>query len=525
MAATQTVAQLPLLRNQVEHNVSDRSHLKKSILRPNHGVITLSGYGIAVRVDRGHLTLEDGIGENRRQCKLPRVDHGLKRLVVIGSDGNVSLAALRWLADQDASFIMLDRDGSVLVTTGPVRSSDARLRRTQAMALQNGNALRISREIIDRKLARQASVAAEGLRDEDASRAIGRFRSDLARASSIDSVRLIESQGAKVYWSAWRALPIMFPKSDLQRVPEHWRIFGSRVSPLTGSPRLATNPANAILNYLYAVLESEARLAAATLGLDPGIGVLHVDTRYRDSLACDLMEPIRPDVDAFVLNWLKRDPLPRSWFFEQRDGNCRLMSPFASTLSQTAPTWAQLIAPIAEWFAREIGTSKSARRPELPARLTQRYRRVVKGGNPLPVAKSFFKAKKVCWGCGRQLGGDATHCRSCAKPIVIERMTKAARLGRIAALTPEARAKRSATQQLTARARYDWKPADQPDWLTTDFYSKKILPSLVSVSGYSIAKRLKVSNSYANDIRKGRIPHSRHWKSLAELVGLMSVRR
>jgi CRISPR associated protein Cas1 len=32
-----------------------------------------------------------------------------------------------------------------------------------------------------------------------------------------------------------------------------------------------------MLNYLYAVLESEAQLALAALGLDPGIGVLHND--------------------------------------------------------------------------------------------------------------------------------------------------------------------------------------------------------------------------------------------------------
>ena len=273
------------MRNHAERSAFDFSNLRYSTLRPNHGVITLSGYGIGVRVDRGHLILEDGIGTERSHCRLPRVDHRLRRLVVIGADGIVSLGALRWLADQNASFMMLDRDGSVLITTGPVRSSDAKLRRAQAMALENGAALRISRDLIDRKLAGQERVASDGFGNEPAASAIRRLRSDLAGAQSIETVRLIESQAARVYWSAWRTLPIMFPKSDLRRVPEHWRAFGSRVSALTGSPRLATNPANAILNYLYAMLEAEARLAAATLGLDPGIGVLHVDTPYRDSLA------------------------------------------------------------------------------------------------------------------------------------------------------------------------------------------------------------------------------------------------
>src|SRR5450755_2557842 len=107
MAATETVSNLPQSHN---------SNLTLQV--PRHGVVTLFGYGIQVRVDRGHLLLDDGIGPNRRYARLPRVGHGLKRLVVIGSDGMVSLAALRWLADQDASFVMLERNGKVLAVTG-----------------------------------------------------------------------------------------------------------------------------------------------------------------------------------------------------------------------------------------------------------------------------------------------------------------------------------------------------------------------------------------------------------------------
>src|SRR2546428_423343 len=119
---------------------------------------------------------------------------------------------------------------------------------------------------------------------------------------NIGVIRVLESQAAYEYWSAWHALPITFPKCDLRRVPDHWRTFGTRQSPLSGSPRLAS---------------------------DPGLGVLHVDTPARDSLACDLMEPVRPLVDGFVLDWIMREPLRRECFFEQRDGNCRLMGPFA----------------------------------------------------------------------------------------------------------------------------------------------------------------------------------------------------
>jgi CRISPR-associated endonuclease Cas1 len=271
-------------------------------MEPKHGVVTLFGYGITVRVDRGHLLVEDGIGADRRQTRFPRVGHGLKRLVVIGSDGMVSLAALRWLADQEAAFVMLERNGSVLVTTGPVRPSDARLRRAQAMATQTGAALHITRELIGQKLDGQERVARKNLLDSRTADAIAAFRGAVESAETVDAMRHLESQGAAAYWAAWRDLPIMFPKADLPRVPAHWRTFDTRKSPLSGSQRLAANPANAILNYLYAVLESETRLAVAVLGLDPGLGFWHVDTPARDSLACDLMEPVRPKVDAFLLD-------------------------------------------------------------------------------------------------------------------------------------------------------------------------------------------------------------------------------
>src|SRR5712691_3008067 len=160
MAATQTVPQ-----HHHDRNLPTE-------ITPWSGVVTLFGYGIQAYVERGHLILKDGIGPNRREARFSRVGHCLRRLVVIGADGIVSLAALRWLADQDAAFIMLDRDGSVLATTGPVRSSDARLRRAQALANHSGAGLRITRELISQKLEGQERVARDKLHDSTVGDAI-----------------------------------------------------------------------------------------------------------------------------------------------------------------------------------------------------------------------------------------------------------------------------------------------------------------------------------------------------------------
>src|ERR1035441_3125629 len=183
MAATQTVAQrLPLRKCHIPGEAQSLPENPPLALAARSGVITLFGYGISVRVDRGHLILSDGVGDERRQGRFARVNHGIQRIVVIGSDGNVSLAALRWLADQKAAFVMLERDGSVLATTGPVRSSDARLRRSQALGNQSGAALRIARELISRKLAGQEGVARDKLLDTTTARAIADFRSRAEKA-------------------------------------------------------------------------------------------------------------------------------------------------------------------------------------------------------------------------------------------------------------------------------------------------------------------------------------------------------
>jgi CRISPR-associated endonuclease Cas1 len=507
MAARENLSQLPIAYNS---------------RAPRHGVITLFGYGIQVRVDRGHLLIEDGIGTERRQFRLARVGHGLNRLVLIGSDGTISLAALRWLSDQNAALVMLERDGKVLAVTGPVRPSDAKLRRAQALAAQSDTGVRIARDLIARKLTGQEQVARDMLRDPVSADEIARCRVTLPNANRFDVIRSLEAQAASAYWSSWRNLPITFPKNDLIRVPDHWRTFGTRKSPLSGSPRLAANPANAMLNYLYAVLESEARLSAAALGLDPGLGVLHVDTPARDSFACDLMEAIRPQVDRYVLTWILSQPLRREWFFEQRDGNCRLVASFAIRLTETAQLWARAVATVAEWVARQLwSASRKRSQSDLPpTHLTQTHRREAKRVWSVPIALVAPRQENLCRGCGKPIRIGRTNCASCAVSTATERLANAARLGRVASHSPEALAKEGETQRQHAQARSAWKSSMQPAWLTAEVYSDKIQPLLAEISSAVIASRIGVSRWYAGRIREGYRPHPRHWQALAELVGL-----
>jgi len=235
------------------------------------------------------------------------------------------------------------------------------------------------------------------------------------------------------------------------------------------------------------------------------------------------MEPVRPQVDAFVLDWITREPLRREWFFEQRDGNCRLMGSFAIRLSETAQTWGRAVAPFAEWVAYTLSStiSKTNRQIGPPTRLTQRHRREAKAGMSATPTKPAPRPQAICRICGAPIARDRSYCASCVTTVAKENLVEAARSGRVAAQRPEAQARRSATKRRHDISRQSWLPSSQPAWLSNETYEQRIQPRLAGITYSTIASVLGVSEPYAADIRAGRrSPHPRHWQALAQLVGV-----
>src|SRR5215207_265334 len=122
-------------------------------------VLVADGYGIRIFVKRGHLVVSDGIGRHRRERRYARATHGLRRMVVLGHTGYVTLEAQRWLADVGVAYVHLDADGRVLVTSSPLGVDHPALRRAQALAAGTTVGLAITRELLDAKLRGQATVA------------------------------------------------------------------------------------------------------------------------------------------------------------------------------------------------------------------------------------------------------------------------------------------------------------------------------------------------------------------------------
>lgn len=191
-------------------------------------------------------------------------------------------------------------------------------------------------------------------------------------------------------------------------------------------------------------------------------------------------------------------------------------------LGATAPAWGKLIAPWAEFVARTLwagATSGRTRSSILPTRLTQRRRTEAKG-KVWMVSAEPPKADHFCRGCGKTIPNGGSNCAECAVEGATERLASAAKLGRVAAQRPEARAKQAASRKRNALAQSAWDESSQPAWLTADLFSQKIQPLLARVSTSVIRSRIGVSRWYASRIRQGYRPHPRHWEALAKLVGV-----
>src|SRR5215831_5338577 len=489
-----------------------------------HGILFMSGFGLRLQVHNGHLRAEWGVGQKRHNITLPRVNRNLKRVIVIGSDGYASFDAIRFIGDIGASLIFLDRRGKLLFASTPTAPSDVRLRRAQCLALNNGTALTISRELISQKLDGQAALVRDMFGNSAAANAIIRFKAELAETSDIDAVRLVESKAAKMYWSQWTDAPIRWPRKDEDRVPAHWKFFGSRISPLTRSPRLAANPPNAVMNLIHALCESECRIALIGMGLDPEIGMLHCDAPNRSSLANDLQEILRSKVDSFVLNWIQTERFCKADFWEDSNGNCRIGSRLVGKLCETSFMWRRLAAPVAEWVAQALWNScrnLAVDEEVLPTPLT--HRRKSEGrGNKFELKIRPPRPTKVCEMCGAE-GVKNRYCRSCAVEASRETMAQVALLGHVKHRSKKTKAHISKVLSDHAVANTWWDPKSLPSWLTEEFYVERIQPLLRGKKVREIADVMQVSQPYAAFIRSGRRrPHSRHWLALTKLVGVRS---
>lgn len=256
---------------------------------------------------------------NEKRLQVPM--HHLGAVVCLG-DVMLSPALLGRCMEEGRSVVWLERSGRFRARTeGPV-NGNILLRQAQYRAADDVEKVHeLSRAFLAGKLRNSRNVLLRGARDgdDDAERAVlvqsarlvaGHLRK-LPHAPDLDSLRGEEGSAAKIYFQSMRYLIRKPARSDFA--------FGARVR------RPPTDPMNALLSFLYAILLNDCRSALEAVGLDPQLGFLHALRPGRMALALDLMEEFRSVVaDRLALTLVNRGQIQKK-HFEPHEGGAVLL--------------------------------------------------------------------------------------------------------------------------------------------------------------------------------------------------------
>jgi len=326
----------------------------------------IAGHGALLRVEGNSLVVRHGFThypqKQREQRYRPRDRTLPERIVLLNCDGAVSVPALAWLAKQRVSLILLDWRGDLTAAlSGETTTRNATLC-DRLYRLEPAQAVALARGLIDKKLRGQAVTVATfpgSVSRDKTVQIIQRERQSLADASTIGEIRITEARAAASYFRLWTRLPMRWVGLGRKPVPLEWFNVGMRGSTVGYSNRKASHPAHAMLNYVYGVLQNRVGVEVAKVGLDPAVGFLHSRQPGRPSLLLDLMEPLRPVVDALLLRFLGSHTFARADFPLGDDGVVRLHPHLARVVTELEPRL-DLVADTIGAFLKDLSDYASA---------------------------------------------------------------------------------------------------------------------------------------------------------------------
>ncbi len=263
-----------------------------------------------LKVDNQRLGIE---GDTRLHRSIP-----LRQIerIVIGAPLDIPSSALLQLVEHGISLTVIHahKPEHCAILTGMLHN-DAWRRQTQYKIVHNAElcamyAHRLVRGKLkgQRRMLRhlmhvrqdQRSVLLEGIRRMDA--VLLHLAEDELIQKDVDRMRGIEGAGASAYFAAFT------------------QVFPPALSFTGRNRRPPRDPVNAVLSLSYTLAYSEAQRMLISVGLDPALGFFHTLDYGRPSLACDLVELIRPAVDHFVWDLFRNETLRPEHFTSNEQG-------------------------------------------------------------------------------------------------------------------------------------------------------------------------------------------------------------
>jgi len=258
--------------------------------------------------------------EKEKRLQVPM--HHLGGIVCFG-DVMLSPALLGRCTADGRSVVWLERSGRFQARVeGPVNGNILLRQAQYRSADDSAKAIELARAFLAGKLRNSRNVLLRGARDSQSepervtlvqsARLVAGHLRKLPHAPDLDSLRGEEGNAARVYFQSMQYLIRQAVRGDFA--------FDMR------SRRPPTDPMNAMLSFLYAVLLHDCRSALETVGLDPQLGFLHAVRPGRAALALDLLEEFRSVIaDRLALTLINRGQIQAN-HFDKRDGGAVLLN-------------------------------------------------------------------------------------------------------------------------------------------------------------------------------------------------------
>lgn len=321
------------------------------------GTLYIDRKDIRIKLDGNALAF---YADGERQGTAPITP--LKRVVVVGH-AVIETPVFHRLAREGVSVFFLS--GKQLRFSGMLNGSghfNARLRVLQYQkTLDPAFSREIASDLVARKVAGQEAFLKNVLEQRSdlrlplfsALQTFAQIQDSIFKIQNsitdMDALRGLEGGAAAVYFSAFTT---MFPPS---------LGFTKRTK------RPPMDPVNALLSLGYTMLHWEMVREIQLIGLDPLLGFLHQFDYGRESLACDLVEPFRPETDRWAWELFRERTFSDRDFTqgEERPG-CYLKKEARRRYYELYEAWA------------------AAQRPRWTAEVRALARRINDGEDPVP---------------------------------------------------------------------------------------------------------------------------------------------
>ena len=292
--------------------------------------LLIIGFGTSINVDKRKLIITNRLKDTRLEFFPHKISHD--GIIIDGHTGNITFEAMRWLSKHNINLTLLNWNGQLLANVMPEQPKSGKLRVKQYQKYLDSEArFEIALKIVQTKVEQSLNLLEELSRFYE-SVDIAKIRKsaekedlfllDIMKKSekqaiskSIKQLMTYEGRIAGIYLEdITRIFHELYPEFN----------FTGRKNKSNSRNYNASDEINALLNYGYAILESEIRKAINSIGLDYSIGFLHEINQSRTPLVYDVQELFRWLIDISVIQLLEDKILKKSDFIITENYHTRL---------------------------------------------------------------------------------------------------------------------------------------------------------------------------------------------------------